>query len=863
MGLLGEMTVRFGMDVSGLQSGAQQATGLLGALSSIPMGGVIAGVAAVGGAAIAMGAATVSAASDFQTSMLKVQAYAGLSKQQTDSMSQSLMQMATQVGQSPKQLADAIYPIVSSGYQAADALNILKQSAETAAASGAQTSVVADGLTTVLKTFGFSADKAGSVMDVLNKTVSQGKTSFPELASVIGKLSSSANGAKVPFVDMNAALDTLTVHGFPSTAQASNALGNLFTQIGVKTDALAKNAQALGLKFDAQKFSAMSLGDKIQYLNTATGGNQAALLKMLGGSTLALKAFDSLSSGAKDYNSNLAALNKSQGATASAFQTASQGYQLSTQKMGAAMDVLKVSIGNALLPALTNLVSGIAPIISNFATWLQSSGALQATMQIFGSIISNISKFLGSVFTPIIQTLVGWFSNTQGAVNTLTPVFNTIWYVIQGIGQFLASTFTPVWQQLVAVFQSQLVPAWGNLIKGMAPIMPQLQQFAMLIGGVVLLAISLVTGAIGGLLSGLAGFFTGFAMVVGGIVTYISGAIEVISGIIAFFVDLFTGHFDKLGGDLGSIWNGVVTMFTGVWQIIQGVFVAAINMIIGLINGFVAGALGPINTVLKAAGQTAIAVGKIPMLAAPSATKAPAAPAYKPATPITSSASGGGMAQIPPGLQALSPANINIPAIAQQAATGATTAALANAGSANVNIPSIAQAAAQGATTSALSSSATSNAQQMASIPQAAATAASSAVQTNNQNMSQILASPSTQEPTVSAISTATSAISKSSSQTAATEAQKKADAAKKKQEAQAAAGTQQIKQQLQQPMPVKSAGGSSTAGGIDANGNPIGGATANGQQLTIIVELDGTQIAQYIGNAQAKIVRLRTGRKA
>src|SRR5438445_13070802 len=201
---------------------------------------------AAAGATLVAGAilSTIPPAAAFQQSMLKIQAYAGLSKTQMDSMSQSLLDMSAAVGVWPKELADALYPIVSSGYYAADALNILKLLAETAAASGAKTTVVADALTTSLGAMHAPASDAAHYMDMLNKIVSIGKGEVPQYAAVIGKLSLAAAGAGVDFATSGAALADLTTHGFPSVAQASTSLGNLFTQIGVKTDALAKHAKA-------------------------------------------------------------------------------------------------------------------------------------------------------------------------------------------------------------------------------------------------------------------------------------------------------------------------------------------------------------------------------------------------------------------------------------------------------------------------------------------------------------------------------------------------------------------------------------------------------------------------------------------
>lgn len=339
-----------------------------GAASS-GMGGMVAGGALVAGAAIiAFAASSVGVAANFQQSMLKVQAYAGLSKQATSDMGDAILTMAAKVGVKPTELADAIYPIVSSGYDAAQSLNILQLSAETAAASGAKTSVVADMLTTSLKATHAPAQDAGKYMDMFNTIVAEGKGEVPAYAAVIGKLALAAGSAHVPFGDMGAALATLTTHGFPSVAQGANALGNMFTQIGPKVDALAAHAAKLGISFDENKFKSMDLSDKMSYLSKITDGNQGSLLKLMGGSTLALKAFDALSGSAKDYASNLEGMNKSQGKTASVFATTSAGWNATVARMSASFEVLQVKVGTALLPIITSLGNAFIPVMNNFGT---------------------------------------------------------------------------------------------------------------------------------------------------------------------------------------------------------------------------------------------------------------------------------------------------------------------------------------------------------------------------------------------------------------------------------------------------------------------------------------------------------------
>lgn len=578
------MTVRFGADTSGLNAGIKTASNLLSQLGSGNFAGAaVTGLTLIAGAAIGIGVTSVKAAADFQQSMLKVSAYAGLSKSQMDDMSNSILTMASNLGQSPKAMADAIYPIISSGYTASQALLILSLSAKTSAASGASMSVIADALTTSLKSMHAPASQAGNYMDMINKIVSLGKGNVSDYAATIGKLSLAAGSAHVPFDQMGAALATLTTHGFPSVAQASTSLGNLFTQIGPKVDLVAQHAKKLGIAFDENKFKTLDLAGQLKYLQTVTGGNQGELLKLLGGSTLALKAFNALSGSTGDFTNNLKAMKNATGSTDAAFKTASSGFNASMARMHASMEVFQVKLGTALLPLLTKLSDAVSPIITSFSNWVVSSNVV-------GNSLNNVGKFINFV---------------QTAIQDMQPELTTGFDILQLIGGFLVQTFTPVWQTLVDVFNNDLIPTWNDLMSALKPIMPELKIFGMLIGGIVVGAIVLAIGVIGGLVKAFASILQTVIHVFAGVVQIISGAIQVITGIISFFVDLFTGKWDKLGRDIGIIVGGWVKIFQGVWKIISSIFMGAINAIVGLVSGFVSTVGNMISGIVNGIGGVA------------------------------------------------------------------------------------------------------------------------------------------------------------------------------------------------------------------------------------------------------------------
>jgi tape measure domain-containing protein len=282
---------------------------------------------------------------------------------------------------------------------------------------------------------------------------------------------------------------------------------------------------------------------------------------------------------------------------------------------------MKTQVGAALsgiMPALANLGASFTQLWQSLRplTILIGQGMLQAWKQLYPALVQVGAAIDGAFVTTWITLQTAMAAIGQAITTMLIPAWNTLTTALTPIIAMVGGAFVAVWGQLQQAFQiiapllmqvativgGALLTAWQaiwpvlvqvgqTLANVLMPHLPQimmaLQALAIVIGGVVLLAISLLLGAIVGLAQGLATFITGVASVITGIIQIFSGVVQVISGIIALIVDLCTGNFSKLGTDLGIIWNGIVTMFQGVWNIIKGLFTATVGTIISIVGGLV------------------------------------------------------------------------------------------------------------------------------------------------------------------------------------------------------------------------------------------------------------------------------------
>ncbi len=173
---------------------------------------------------------------------------------------------------------------------------------------------------------------------------------------------------------------------------------------------MAKHAKTLGVNFNEAMFRTMDLGSQLEYLNRITGGDQSKLLGIFGGNSIALKTFDALNTSLGNYKSNLQSLTNAQGTTNASFGDTKDGFSFKLKQAQASLSALSTAVGNALLPTLTGLMNNLTPMIGQFGTWLEKSGALKDITGAVAVGIQDLGNVIGGTAN-VLGTLVGWVGN--------------------------------------------------------------------------------------------------------------------------------------------------------------------------------------------------------------------------------------------------------------------------------------------------------------------------------------------------------------------------------------------------------------------------------------------------------------------
>ncbi len=506
-------------------------TNVLSALKNMsgPAAGVTTALAAVGGTAIAVAAQSTKMAADFQQAMKKNVALAGLGKDEFDRMSDSILSMAVKVGKAPTELANALYPIYSSGFKGAEGLNLLEKASMSSASGMVSATTVSNAAGAAFNAFNLRTTntqenirRMNTVMDVMNATVSAGNMQWSAYAVKVGDLAAKAAQSHVQFTEANAALAVFTNTG-ESVQLAGTHLGALFQSLALNTDTFVKRAKTLHESFDASKFKALDLAGKVAYLDQITGHDPGKVKAILGNATLTA-TFEKLKDHTKDYTATLSALKSANGATASAFAVTNEGFNQQMNRVKAAVDVLFIKLGTALLPVLTQLLSRVTPVILAFADWISKSHVIENAISAVGAVL----RALPAIFERIQQAL---------------PLLISL---VAGLGAAI------------------LAMNAGAIVTAITAIPAMITAFAALIPVMLTAAASAIAFAAPFILIGVA-----VAAVVFGIILAIQHWAQIVAflqGVWSAFSSWFMGALRAIGDFFHHVWDGIVSFFQGVWS---------------------------------------------------------------------------------------------------------------------------------------------------------------------------------------------------------------------------------------------------------------------------------------------------------
>ena len=303
-------------------------------------------------------AALVTSTAEFEAQATKIETLVGLSREEVEGLTQSLLDMAPAVGVGPVELAEALFVVTSAGQSGADALKIVEEAAKASAIGLGDTADIARAVTSVLNAYGTENISAARATEILTATVREGNLEASELAPALGKIIPVASQLGVGFDEVGANIATFTRLGINSR-EAVTGLQGVLTAMLAPTEQAAKAMAEMGLSGESlrKSLSEQGLQATLAMLIERFRGNEEALFKVIGRVEGFVNVLGTAGSQGAAYAEVLRSVQEeSQGIVDQGFERTTETLAFQWNALKANAESAAIAFGTLVLPAIKFLV---------------------------------------------------------------------------------------------------------------------------------------------------------------------------------------------------------------------------------------------------------------------------------------------------------------------------------------------------------------------------------------------------------------------------------------------------------------------------------------------------------------------------
>lgn len=396
------------------------------AKSALKFAAVGAGVAGVGVAFSKVASQTI----DFDKSMRNVNSLAQMSEKDLKGLEKGVLSLAGKTAQAPVTLANGLYDLVSSGFDAKQSMLILKSSAKAATAGLTTTEVSTKAVAAVLNAYHQPASKAAEISDVLFQTVNKGVISFEQLSTTIGDVLPFASSLGVSLKEVGASTATLTKAGI-SPEETMTRIKNVMVTLLKPGDALQASFKKLGVSSGEALIKQKGFQGALEALVSTTDGSKASLaqlfpnIRSLGGA-LALTGKN-----ARGADGDLKSFRDVTGATDKALSQQSKSIAFQWNKVKAVFSSLAIQVGSALIPIVTRALTAFGGFVKQMKDGEGAGGRVRDAFErvktvlvgTYGAIRDTVKGFKdGKTWAVALVAAIAGFAAATAVIRTIAAV---------------------------------------------------------------------------------------------------------------------------------------------------------------------------------------------------------------------------------------------------------------------------------------------------------------------------------------------------------------------------------------------------------------------------------------------------------
>lgn len=367
---LGTLWVTLAADMSQLD---KVATGLSSTSQKFRTFGYLAS-AALTVPMVMAGKAAFQTAKDYEFAIQKIVGLTGEAQSSVNAWSKEILRISPQLAKGPKELAEALYFISSSGVKGAEAMDVLKLSAKAATSGMGSTQEMAQVLTSALNAYRGTGLTASYATDVFVAAVREGKAEAAGFATSMGQIIPIAANLGVSLDQVAGGMAAVTLTG-ASAANAAVYMKGIFNSL---ITASSQGEKALGqmgssyadLRRVLKEQGLVALMQKLRDMQVQYGDE---LLSDVIPNIRAMTFFMSFAGKNFKYNSELMnRVTNSAGSLGKAFAAVADTIKVRYDRAISSAQVSLVSLGKSITTAILPFIERLSGALDRLSKWFDS-----------------------------------------------------------------------------------------------------------------------------------------------------------------------------------------------------------------------------------------------------------------------------------------------------------------------------------------------------------------------------------------------------------------------------------------------------------------------------------------------------------
>lgn len=375
----GNVKVYLDLDMSKFQAGLRKAQAHVAQFGA-QVGAAGRELAKIGAFITAPFVAGGAAAASFETSMARVQTMLSDTENAAEMFGSAIEDLSKEFGTSTKVLADGLYEILSASVDSSQAIQVLATAGRAAVGGFTDVKTAADAITTVLNSYGLAATEAARVTDILFTIQKRGKTSFGQLAPVIGRVTSIAKTSGVRLEEVAGFLSLLTRNGI-QTEEAITSLRAAVATFLKPTKEAKEAAKALGIDLSTagiQSKGFLGVLREISKLPADTITRLFPNIRAIAGLAPLLDQFE-------EFEKDVAAAENAAGSLETAYSIMANTIEQEIASLRQTVILAFKAIGTAILGPVSGVIKIIKPVVEAFTEWAKQNQQLLKTLALVGA----------------------------------------------------------------------------------------------------------------------------------------------------------------------------------------------------------------------------------------------------------------------------------------------------------------------------------------------------------------------------------------------------------------------------------------------------------------------------------------------